>query len=54
MVMVRPAVRMRGSASTSTLTVRLDKSASNIVFSSKLKMHKPAKPLPTKAVYTLK
>ena len=52
--MVRPAVRMRGSASTSTLTVRLDKSASNIVFSSKLKMHKPAKPLPTKAVYTLK
>ena len=37
MVMVRPAVRMRGSASTSTPTVRLDKSASNIGFSSKLK-----------------
>ncbi len=30
MVMVRPAVRMRGRASTSTLTVRLDKSASNM------------------------
>ena len=54
MVMVRPAVRMRGSASTSTLTVRLVKSASNIVFSSKLKIRAPARLLPAKAVYTLK
>ena len=45
MVMVRPAVRMRGSASTSTPTVRLDKSASNIVFSSKLKNAQAGKAL---------
>jgi hypothetical protein len=32
MVMVRPAVRMRGRASHSTLTVRLVRSASNMFF----------------------